>query len=90
MKMTIMGTRKHLANNDDLQSGLHEEVQSAVSLESGKSDGVDNISAELVMTGGDDMIDLFKNICNRIWQTGEWPTTWTQSLAIAMTKRGNF
>ena len=28
------------------------------------------------------MIDALLNICDKIWQTGEWPTTWTQSLVI--------
>ena len=28
-------------------------------------------------------------IYNRIWQTGEWPTPWTQSLVITLPKKGN-
>ena len=28
-------------------------------------------------------------ICNKIWKTGEWPTTWTQSLVITLPKKGN-
>ena len=28
-------------------------------------------------------------ICNKIWKTGEWPTTWTQSLVIRLPKKGN-
>ena len=26
---------------------------------------------------------------NEIWQTGEWPTPWTQSLVITLPKKGN-
>ena len=26
---------------------------------------------------------------NKIWQTGEWPTPWTQSLVITLPKKGN-
>ena len=26
-------------------------------------------------------------ICNKIWQTGKWPTTWTQSLVITLPKK---
>ena len=40
----------------------------------GKSAGVDNIPAELVQAGGQDVITAFTTICNEIWQTGEWPT----------------
>ena len=59
---------------------LQEEVEAAVkALKMGKSAGVDNIPAELVQAGGDAIIDILITICNKIWKTGEWPTTWTQS-----------
>ena len=35
------------------------------------------------------MIDILTSICNKIWKTGEWPTTWTQSLVITLLKKGN-
>ena len=28
-------------------------------------------------------------ICGKIWQSGEWPTPWTQSLVITLPKKGN-
>ena len=28
-------------------------------------------------------------ICNKIWQTREWPILWTQSLVITLPKKGN-
>ena len=28
-------------------------------------------------------------ICNKIWQTGEWPIPWTQSLVITLPQKGN-
>ena len=56
---------------------LREEVEVAVkALKMGKSAGVeDNIPAELVQAGGEAMIDILTTICNKIWKTGEWPTT---------------
>ena len=75
---------------EDLQPILCEEVEIAVaSLKKGKSAGVDNIPAELVQAGGETMIDVLTEICNRIWRTGEWPTPWTQSLFITLPKKGN-
>ena len=69
---------------------LREEVEAAVkALKMGKSAGVDNIPAELVQAGGEAMIDILTTICNEIWKTGEWPTTWTQSLVITLPKKGN-
>ena len=35
------------------------------------------------------MIDALTTICNKIWQTGEWPTSRTQSLVITLPKKGN-
>ena len=52
-----------------------------------KSAGVDNIPAELA--GGEVMIDILTAICNKVWKTGEWPTTWTQPLVITLPKKGN-
>ena len=75
---------------EDLQPILREEVEIAVaSLKKGESAGVDNIPAELVQAGGETMIDVLTEICNRIWRTGEWPTPWTQSLISTLPKKGN-
>ena len=58
-------------------------------MKKGKSAGVDNIPAELVQTGGEDVITALTTICDKIWQTGEWLTPWTQSLVITLSKKGN-
>ena len=50
---------------------------------------MDNIPAELVKAGEEAIIDILTPICNKIWKTGEWPTTWTQSLVIRLPKKGN-
>ena len=69
---------------------LREEVEASVkALKMGKSAGVDNIPEELVQAGGEAMIDILTTFCNKIWKTGEWPTTWTQSLVITLPKKGN-
>ena len=38
-----------------------------------KSSGIDNIPGELVQAEGDAVISALHKICNKIWQTGEWP-----------------
>ena len=35
------------------------------------------------------MADILTIICNKIWQTGEWPTPLMQSLIIVLPKKGN-
>ena len=57
----------------------HKEVGAAVrSLKKGKSAGVKNIPAELVQTGGEDVITALTTICNK-----------TQSLVITLPKEGS-
>ena len=54
---------------------LRIEVEAAVqSFKKGKSAGVDKIPVELAQAGGKDIITAVTTICNKIWQTGEWPT----------------
>ena len=55
----------------------------------GKSVGVDNIPAEPVRAGGEAVITALTTICNKIWQTGEWSTPWTQSLIITLPIKGS-
>ena len=69
---------------------IRKEVKAAVqSLKKGKAAGADNIPTELVQACGEDVITALTTICNKIWQTGEWPTPWTQSLVITLPKKDN-
>ena len=45
--------------------------------------------AELITHGGQPVIDVLHAICNNIWETGQWPTTWTKSIIITIPKKGN-
>ena len=78
------------ATNNANHPILREEVEAAVkSLKKRKSARVDNIPAELLQQGGGAMVNVLLIIFNKIWQTREWPTPWTQSLVIALPKNGN-
>ena len=71
-------TSCHESTNDDDFPVPREEVEAAISsLKSGKAAGVDNIPAELIKHGGESVVAMLLRICNKIWQTGEWPTPWT-------------
>ena len=59
-------------------------------LKMGNSAGPDNIPAELLKAEGEAMRDILTLICNKTWKTGEWPTTWTQFLVIALPNKGNW
>ena len=69
---------------------LREQVEATVKApKMEKSAGVGNIPTELVQAGEDAMIDILTTTCNKIWKTGEWPITWTQSQVITLLKKGN-
>ena len=69
---------------------LRKEVEAAVqSMKKNKAGGVDSIPAELVQAGGEAVITALTTICNKFWQTEEWPTPWTQSLVITLPEKGN-
>ena len=57
-------------NTEDDHPILRREVEATVhSLKEGESAGVDNIPAELVQAGEEDVITALTTICNKIWQT---------------------
>ena len=35
------------------------------------------------------MISVVTNVCNEIWNSGDWPIIWTQSLIIYIHKKGH-
>ena len=77
-------------DTEDDQPIYRKEVEAAVqSVKKWKSAGVDNIQADLVKAGGEDVITALTTICNKIWQTGKWPTPWIQALVITLPKKGN-
>ena len=77
-------------DTEDVHPILLKEVEAAAqSLQKGKSAGVDNIPAEVVQANGEDLITTLTTICNKIWQTGKWPTLWTQFLVNTLLKKGN-
>ena len=46
-------------------------------------------AVQSVKKGGEDVITALTTISNKIWQTGEWSTPWTQSLVTTLPKKGN-
>ena len=78
------------ADIEDGHPSLRKEMEATVQLlKKGKSAGVDNIPAELVQAGTEDIITALTPICHKIWQTGERLTPWTQFLLITLPERGN-
>ena len=79
-----------LVTDTDNYPIFQEEVEEAVkSLKKGKSPGIDDIPGELLQARGDAVISALHKICNKVWQTGEWPILWNQSLIMTLPKKGN-
>lgn len=69
---------------------LESEVKDAIrKLKTGKSPGVDNVPGELIKHGGEATETVLRALCQKVWETKEWPSTWTQSLVIPLPKKGN-
>ena len=66
---------------------------SSTIIEERKVARADNMPAELVQAEevikGEAVTTALMTICSKIWQTGEWPTPWIQSLVITLPKKGN-
>ena len=69
---------------------MSSEVRRAISdLKKNKSPGIDEVPAELIQHGGQVVVDHYTSLCQKIYQTKEWPKKWTQSLIIKLPKKGN-
>ena len=77
-------------SNQDNFPILKSEVEAAIQeLKMGKSAGIDNIPAELMLAGGHIVIQILIDICNKIWEIGIWPSDWTKSMIISLHKKGS-
>ena len=75
--------------DDDLPILKDDVINAIKSLNDGKSPGNDNISSELLKHGGDAIVNVFTELCQKSWSMKKWPAQWTQSLVIPIPKKGN-
>ena len=69
---------------------LKSEVEHAIrSLKKGKSTGIDNITSEIIINGGSQMVIIMTLLCQKIWVKKEWPYEWVQYLIIPIPKKGD-
>ena len=73
-------------NNDIMK----EEVEKAIrKLKDNKATGTDGIPAELIKAGGEKLVELFHQLCQKIWREENIPTDWVKSLLILIPKKGD-
>lgn len=78
-------------NDYDLEPDiLQDEVRKAMSsLANGKAAGVDGIPIELLKAAGDEGVRVMTILCNKIWDTGQWPNEWKKSVFVPLPKKGD-
>ena len=57
-------------------------------MQAGETPGVYNIPIELIKNGGEETTIVLTVICQKIWETEEWPKEWARSLVIPLPKKG--
>ena len=67
-----------------------DEVQKAVTnLKSGKTCGLDHIHAEMLQTGGKDVILFMTKLFNTIFDKGIYPSDWAKAIIVPIHKKGD-
>ena len=93
IKLNIKILTNRNQNNTDIEETLtilKSEVENAINmLKNDKTPGNDNISAELIKHGGENIIKIYTEICQNIWKIKIWPDQWTKSLIIPIPKKGD-
>ena len=54
-----------------------------------KASGCDGIPVELFHILKDDAVKVLHSICQKIWNTQQWPQDWKRSVFIPIPKKGN-
>ena len=67
-----------------------DEVQKAVTnLKSGKACGLDHIHAEILKTGGKDVILFMTKLFNTNFDKGIYPSDWAKDIIVPIHKKGD-
>ena len=82
---------ENLTNEDRDQSPtlpiLESEVEEAIrKLPKNRAAGIDDLPAELLKTDNQQMIKIVCQLCNKILESGEWPTDWLRTIFIPIPK----
>ena len=66
---------------------LKSEVREAIKiLPKNYTAGCDVIPAELPTEGGEPVVVFTTNLCNKVLESGKWPTDWTRSIFVPIPK----
>ena len=67
---------------------LYAEVQEAIhKLKNNKSPGTDEITAEMLQAGGEQLVHEIHELCNKIWKEETIPDEWGKSILVPIPKK---
>jgi hypothetical protein len=82
----LIEENEHALNKDISE----EEVSKAIArLKLGKSCGIDDISAEMLKSGGTDVLMFLVKLFNAIFFSGTYPKEWSKAIIIPIHKKGD-
>ena len=88
----VLTEEDHFIEQPNFDDGiiLVEEVQSAIKhLKNNKAPGLDNIHAEFLKHGGEELVKKLTVICNTIWENEIVPDDWQKGSIIKLPKKGD-
>ena len=76
-----------MRNNENKPPPLLREVQEAIKeLKNEKSPGDDEVTAELIKNGGENVVLFYHKLCTKIWFEKNWPEDWASSMFLPLPK----
>src|SRR5688572_16803738 len=82
--------REHITGYEREPPPLRSEVARAIrQVASGKTAGPDGVPAELFKYGGEKILEKMHYICTALWEDGEWPDDWIESIFVPIPKKGD-
>lgn len=86
-------TKEQISNMDQeniIQAPSTEDIKEIIKkLKNNKSPGEDNIPVELFKYGGQNLINQFQKLLQRIWEREEMPREWTGAIICPIHKKGD-
>ena len=69
---------------------LESEIRAAIQeMKNKKSEGIDNIPAELLKSLGEKATEELVKLCQQMYERGEWPDDFTKTIIVPMEKKTN-
>ena len=77
-------------STEEPQNILYSEVEEAIrTLKRNKSPGSDEITAEMIQAGGEQLVPQIHLLCNKAWNESTIPEEWSKSILVLILKKGD-